>query len=137
MQLPPFNVDSLTGAYDLFSTIAVCGMAACVRLIFENSPITPRAIIKSMTVSVFVGVNANALAGEYFKQRGLVIAITSASALCADFIVGAVVSTIRGFANDPLGLLARLLLKMFPSLENIGKVKRETCEVKADVEQKD
>lgn len=132
MQLPPITGDYLTGAYELFSTVAVCGMAACARLIFENTPITPRAIIRSMTVSVFVGVNASALAQEYFKQRGLVIAITSAAALCSDFIVAAVVRVIRGFAADPIGVIARLLLKMFPFLRTMDKIAGEACNKEGD-----
>lgn len=124
----PIIIESIQPALDILNPIAVSGMAGCARLIFDNTPMTPRAVFRTLIVSVFVGVNVNIVAREYFESRGAIIISTSISALTADYILTAVIRIVQGFMVDPYTAGARLILKIFPSIENVGKVKRETVE---------
>lgn len=123
MPLLPTDLETLTAAYAILSPVAISGMAACVRLIVDSAPLTARIIIRNVIVSVFVGVNAHMLASDYFKQRSVIVAITSGAALVADYVLNAFLSVVRSAYADPAGICARLLLKIFPSLKAVREIK--------------
>lgn len=108
--------------YEICSPVAISGMAACVRMIFDDTPLTAQRMGRGVITSVFVGLNANLLASEYFTQRGIIVTITSSAALCADYVVGFIIKIMKEILSDPVGLLAKLLLKMFPGLAAVEKI---------------
>ena len=107
--MPVFN-STLAAFVSKYGTVVIFGaMGALVRFMVLPRKDSYGALIRAIMIAIFVSLMVNELAKTYELSESNTVIVIGISALLADDIVQALLKLGKALAEDPLGVVEKLI----------------------------